>query len=98
MFAHLPVVRMQLDLKSCGVRSFRDADAAVLARHANNRKVWQQLRDRFPHPYTTDDACGFITFARGADPETAFAVTSTTSRSAPSGRCSAKTWSAVRRR
>jgi RimJ/RimL family protein N-acetyltransferase len=75
MFAHLPVVRMQLDLKSCGVRSFRDADAAVLARHANNRKVWQQLRDRFPHPYTTDDACGFITFARGADPETAFAVT-----------------------
>ena len=33
------------------------------------------MRDRFPHPYTTDDARGFITFARGADPETAFAVT-----------------------
>ena len=75
MFAHLPVMQMQLDLKSCGVRSFRDADAAELARHANNRKVWLQLRDRFPHPYTTDDARGFIAFARGADPETALAVT-----------------------
>lgn len=66
---------MQLDLETCGVRSFRETDAAELARHANNRNVWLQLRDRFPHPYTIDDARGFITFARGADPETAFAVT-----------------------
>ena len=66
---------MQLDLGSCGVRSFRETDAAELARHANNRDVWRQLRDRFPHPYTIDDARGFITFAGGADPETAFAVT-----------------------
>ena len=66
---------MQLDLGSCGVRSFRDTDAAELARHANNRKVWLQLRDRFPHPYTIDDACRFIVFARDADPETDFAVT-----------------------
>lgn len=66
---------MQLDLESCGVRSFRESDAAELARHANNRKVWLQLRDRFPHPYTIDDARGFIAFARGANPETAFAVT-----------------------
>ena len=66
---------MQLDLGSCGVRSFRDTDAAELARHANNRKVWLQLRDRFPHPYSIDDACRFIAFARGGDPETVFAVT-----------------------
>ena len=66
---------MQLDLGSCGVRSFRDTDAADLARHANNRKVWLQLRDRFPHPYTIDDARRFITFARGGDPEANFAVT-----------------------
>ena len=68
-------MQMQLDLKSCAVRSFRETDAAELARHANNRRVWLQLRDRFPHPYTLDDARGFIAFARGADPETAFAVT-----------------------
>ena len=66
---------MQRDLGSCGVRSFRDADDAELARHANNRNVWLQLRDRFPHPYTIDDARRFITFARGGDPETMFAVT-----------------------
>ena len=66
---------MQLDLESCGVRSFRESDAAELARHANSRNVWLQLRDRFPHPYTIDDARGFIAFARGANPETAFAVT-----------------------
>jgi len=65
---------MQLDLESCSVRSFRESDAAELARHANNRNVWMQLRDRFPHPYTIDDARGFIAFASGADPETAFAV------------------------
>ena len=54
---------MQLDLGSCGVRSFREADAAELARHANNRKVSLQLRDQFPHPYTIDDARNFITLA-----------------------------------
>jgi RimJ/RimL family protein N-acetyltransferase len=66
---------MQLELESCGLRPFRESDAAELARHANNHNVWMQLRDRFPHPYTIDDARAFIGFARGADPETAFAVT-----------------------
>ena len=66
---------MRLDLESCGVRSLRDADAGELARHANNRNVWLQLRDQFPHPYTIDDARRFIAFARNADPETEFAIT-----------------------
>ena len=66
---------MRLDLGSCGVRSLRDADAAELTRHANNRNVWLQLRDRFPHPYTIDDARRFIAFASHADPETEFAIT-----------------------
>ena len=39
---------MQIDPESCSVRSFRDSDAAELAAHANNRRVWRQLRDRFP--------------------------------------------------
>ena len=66
---------MQLDLERCGVRSFRDADATAIALHANNRRVWLQLRDRFPYPYTIDDAREFLRFARGDDPETAFAIT-----------------------
>ncbi len=70
-----PQPEMLLDLESCAVRSFRETDAAELARHADNRKVWLQLRDRFPHPYSVDNARQFIAFARGGDPETAFAIT-----------------------
>ena len=66
---------MRLDLGSCGVRSLRDSDAVELARLANNRKVWLQLRDRFPHPYKIDDAHRFIAAARRADSETEFAIT-----------------------
>lgn len=31
-----------------------------LVRHANNRNVWVNLRDRFPHPYTMADARHWI--------------------------------------
>jgi RimJ/RimL family protein N-acetyltransferase len=39
------------------------ADAASVARHANNMNVARQLRDRFPHPYSKGDA---NTFLKGA--------------------------------
>ena len=68
-------LEMRLDLGCCGVRSFRETDAAELARLANNRRVWLQLRDKFPHPYTIDDARRFIALALGGVPETMFAVT-----------------------
>jgi len=35
-------------------------DAESLAKHANNRRVWLTLRDRFPHPYTIEDAKSFL--------------------------------------
>jgi RimJ/RimL family protein N-acetyltransferase len=66
---------MQRDLERCTVRSFRDSDAEALARHADNRQVWLQLRDRFSHPYTVDNAREFIAAARSGVPATAFAVT-----------------------
>ncbi len=66
---------MQLDLGHCGVRSLRATDAEAIALHANNRKVWVQLRDQFPHPYSIDDAREFIQFTCAQDPETAFAIT-----------------------
>jgi RimJ/RimL family protein N-acetyltransferase len=31
-------------------------DAPSLARHADERDIWLNLRDRFPHPYTQADA------------------------------------------
>jgi len=65
---------MQLVLPSCTVRSWRHGDEASLAQHANNRRVWINLRDRLPHPYTPDDAAQFIRWAMANRPETHFAI------------------------
>ncbi len=51
---------MQLVLKRCTIRPWRLDDAESLTRHANNRKIWLALRDIFPHPYTSQDACKFL--------------------------------------
>jgi RimJ/RimL family protein N-acetyltransferase len=42
------------------LRPWRAGDEIPLVRHANNRKVWRNLRDRFPHPYTREDARAWI--------------------------------------
>lgn len=65
---------MLLPLKSCEVRSWKMSDADTLPTYANNRKIWLNLRDRFPYPYTRRDAVDFIRFARAQRPETAFAI------------------------
>jgi RimJ/RimL family protein N-acetyltransferase len=51
----------------------RPEDAGSLARHADNRAVWINLRDAFPHPYRLEDAEAFIEASRRA-PETRFAI------------------------
>jgi len=43
------------------LRRWRKADCERLAELANNRKIWLNLRDRFPFPYTQADAEGWIT-------------------------------------
>ena len=42
--------------------------------HANNRNIWINLRDRFPHPYTRGDGQAFIKLARRMEPESFFAI------------------------
>ena len=65
---------MLLELATCQVRSYRPCDARSLAKFANNRKVWLNLRDGFPHPYTIEDGEAFIARALSASPETMFAI------------------------
>jgi len=65
---------MLLDLSRCQVRSYLGSDAASLARHADNRKIWLNLRDAFPHPYSIRDARAFIRAARRDRPERFFAI------------------------
>jgi ribosomal-protein-alanine N-acetyltransferase len=42
------------------IRHWTPADAPELARLADNRKVWRNLRDRFPNPYSRRDAKDWI--------------------------------------
>jgi [ribosomal protein S5]-alanine N-acetyltransferase len=41
---------------ACVLRPWRASDEDGLVANANNRAVWLNLRDRFPHPYTAADA------------------------------------------
>jgi [ribosomal protein S5]-alanine N-acetyltransferase len=42
------------------LRPWRKEDAQQLASIGNNRKIWLNVRDRFPHPYTVMDAMQWI--------------------------------------
>ena len=55
---------MRLDCGAAIVRPWRAEDRASLVRFANNRKVWRNLKDRFPHPYTEQDADSWLALAR----------------------------------
>jgi [ribosomal protein S5]-alanine N-acetyltransferase len=43
------------------IRPWQPADAPALAAIANNKKIWNLLRNRFPHPYTLQEAENWIT-------------------------------------
>ncbi len=57
---------MEIMLSPGRLRPFRDGDQASLVRYANNRKIWINLRDRFPHPYTPANADAWIQEVAGA--------------------------------
>lgn len=47
---------LRLECQSCVVRDWALADKPALIRFADNRNVWRNLKDIFPHPYTDADA------------------------------------------
>ena len=65
---------MKLELASCTVRSWEWRDRDAIVRHANNRKVSINLRDRFPYPYTISDARSWLEMVVGHEPGTNFAI------------------------
>jgi RimJ/RimL family protein N-acetyltransferase len=65
---------MRIPLTSAEVRSLEPSDAESLAVQANNRKIWRNLRDAFPHPYTIADAGAFIRSALAQVPESRWAI------------------------
>lgn len=65
---------MSITLSRCALRPWRPGDELSLVRHANDPEVARNLRDLFPHPYTSRDALDWIAFATQASPSTEFAI------------------------
>lgn len=64
---------VRLELNECRLRPWRAGDERGLPAHADDREVWLNLRDRFPHPYTSADARKWVRFA-AAHPEVCLAI------------------------
>jgi [ribosomal protein S5]-alanine N-acetyltransferase len=65
---------MLIQLANCSIRDYRDDDLDRLVRLGNNPKIWKQVRDRFPNPYTRDAGEAFIAKVKGEDPRVSFAI------------------------
>lgn len=66
---------MILEMPAFTLRPWAAADVDALVKNANDRRVWANLRDRFPHPYTREDAEGWIAHcAARARPGEALAI------------------------
>lgn len=63
-----------LALERCVLRPWRAGDERALARHANDREVWRNLRDSFPHPYTEDHARAWIELRGRAEAPAQYAI------------------------
>lgn len=61
-------------LSRCVLRPLRADDAASIARHANNRAVWRNLTDRFPHPYGVEEGRRWIASIASDDPACNFGI------------------------
>lgn len=54
---------LSIECQACRLRRWARKDKADLILHANNRKVWRNLTEMFPSPYTEADADFWIAFA-----------------------------------
>jgi RimJ/RimL family protein N-acetyltransferase len=59
----IPAEPIATTIPGCLLRPWRAEDKPALVRNANNRKVWRNLTDLFPHPYTDADADGWLAHA-----------------------------------
>lgn len=56
------------------IRDWHKDDAASIAQYASNKKIWINLRDTFPHPYSLADAEAFLSRVMRIEPRTYFAI------------------------
>lgn len=65
---------MYLQFEKFSIRPFIPGDEPSIVEQANNRKIWIQLRDLFPHPYLMEHAVEWIRSTLSMDPLTQFAI------------------------
>jgi RimJ/RimL family protein N-acetyltransferase len=63
-----------LQLEKITLRPLNDNDSTEIARLANNKKIWDNLRDFIPFPYTIEDAIFFINMVKEEGPVMTFAI------------------------
>lgn len=61
-------------MMSVELRRWRMQDAQALASVANNRNIWNRVRDFFPSPYTVSDAMQWIAMTEKESPALNFAI------------------------
>jgi RimJ/RimL family protein N-acetyltransferase len=57
------------------LRELTETDAEIFSKHANNKKVWDNLHDFFPNPYSVQDALDFIQGCKKQIQKTALGIT-----------------------
>jgi ribosomal-protein-alanine N-acetyltransferase len=56
------------------LRGWKLSDAEPLQKHADNPNIYAYLLDRFPHPYTMEDAVSWVNLMQTRDPLTNFVI------------------------
>ena len=64
-----------IESSKIALRPLQASDRKAFALLANNRNIWNNVRNRMPHPYTKEDADEFILLASSPDGPTIRAIT-----------------------
>lgn len=69
------MIKLELkDKPELFIREWITADVDLLPIIANNRNIWCNLRDIFPHPYTHNDAVKWVRLCKQQKEKTCFAI------------------------
>ena len=67
---------MEIPISPWKLRPWQPGDVAALVKYGNNRAIWRNLGDRFPHPYTAKDAEEWVKSSTDSAPATFLAIAS----------------------
>lgn len=63
-------------MSTISIRPWHKDDIDLLVSYFNNLKIWNNMRDHIPHPYTYEDAEAFLAAQDGLTPVQNFAILS----------------------